>query len=251
MNKNIINIDGFEIGGKDKVIIAGPCAIESKEQIMQTAEKLSKLGVKFLRGGAFKPRTSPYTFQGLGAKGLDYMREAADKYNMLIVSEIMDLNQLKAEFDRIDVIQVGARNMYNYSLLKELGKINKPILLKRAFSATYEEWSLAAEYIISGGNDKVILVERGIRTFERSLRFTLDISAVPYMQKLTGLPVIVDASHAAGISEYVLPLSKAGLAAGADGVMIEVHPNPESALSDGNQAIKLDDIETFVYNLFN
>ncbi len=247
MEKNrVIEIKGHTIGGNEKVIIAGPCAVESKEQIMQSAEQLSRLGVNFLRGGVFKPRTSPHSFQGLGEEGLNYIRQAADAFDMLVVSEIMSIDQLNRFADKIDIIQIGARNMYNYSLLKELGKLAKPVILKRAFSATYEEWALATEYITHGGNQDVILVERGIRTFERSLRFTFDVSAFPYMKKLTKLPIIADPSHAAGERDFVLPLAKAGLAAGADGVIVEVHPEPEQALSDGDQSIVLAEFGEFL-----
>ncbi len=245
MGNKIINIGDVKVGTGEKILIAGPCAVESKEQIFEVAKTLSRSGVKFLRGGVFKPRTSPHSFQGLGEEGLLYLNEAAKMYGMITVSEIMSTEELKKHGNDIDVIQVGARNMYNYSLLRELGKLDKPILLKRGFSATYQEWALAAEYIIKGGNDRVILCERGIRTFERGLRFTLDISAVPYMKKLTGLPVIVDPSHAAG-ERWVIPsLSKAALAVGADGVMVEVHPSPENALSDGKQSLVLNDFDNF------
>ena len=235
--KTQIKVRNVVIGGKDLLIIAGPCAVESKEQIDAAAAATSSMGVKVLRGGAFKLRTSPYSFQGLDEEGLAFLREAADKYNMLAVSEITDTGMIDAMARHCDIIMVGTRNMHNFALIKELGKIDRPILLKRGFAATIEEWLLAAEYVMSEGNPSVILCERGIRTFETAVRYTLDISAVPAAKNLSHLPVIVDPSHAAGKAGLVAPLARAAVAAGADGLMIEVHADPQSALSDGGQSL--------------
>jgi 3-deoxy-7-phosphoheptulonate synthase len=229
--------DGIEIGGKDIVVIAGPCSIESEEQMHKVAEYVSQAGAVMMRGGAFKPRTSPYAFQGLGEEGLRLMREACDMYNLKMVTEVMDVSQIGLVSKYTDVLQVGARNMQNYTLLKELGKNPKPILLKRGLSATIEELLLSAEYILSGGNMNVILCERGIRTFERSTRNTMDISAIPVVHKKSHLPIIADPSHGVGIRDKVIPMARAAVAAGADGVMIEVHPDPDRALSDGGQSL--------------
>ena len=219
-----------------KYFIAGPCAIESKEQINAIAKEVKKSGANILRGGAFKPRTSPYTFQGLGEEALKYLAEAAKENGMKSVSEIVDVRDLPLYKD-IDILQVGSRNMQNFALLKELGKQDKPVILKRGFSNTISEWLFAAEYIISGGNKNVILCERGIRTFEDSTRFTLDISAIPVVKSKSNLEIIVDPCHAAGNWEYVIPLSKAAIAAGCDGLMIEVHNDPDHAMSDGAQSL--------------
>ena len=226
-----------EIGGRDVVVISGPCAVESEGQIRETAASVKKAGVRVLRGGAFKPRTSPYSFQGLGEKGLELLRGAADEQGMLAVSEVMDQNQIKVAERYLDILQVGARNMQNFTFLRELGKSNKPILLKRGMSATLEEWLLSAEYIMAGGNHNVILCERGIRTFERYTRNTMDISAIPIIHKLSHLPIIADPSHGTGLREKVAPMARAAIAAGADGLLIEVHHNPEAALSDGAQSL--------------
>ena len=225
-----------------KYLIAGPCAIESEKQIREIAPKIKAAGAGILRGGAFKPRTSPYTFQGLGKEGLKFLSIAAKENKMLCVSEITDKDQLSL-FDDIDFIQVGSRNMQNFSLLKALGKQQKPVILKRGFANTINEWLFAAEYILSGGNDKLILCERGIRTFEDSTRFTLDISAVPVIKSKSNLDIIVDPCHAAGNWEYVEPLSRAAIAAGADGLMIEVHDDPTHALSDGAQSLTSENFE--------
>ncbi|MBC8185764.1 3-deoxy-7-phosphoheptulonate synthase [candidate division KSB1 bacterium] len=233
----ILQIGDVKIGGDNIVIMAGPCAVESKELLFTTAELLVKNGAQIIRGGAFKPRTSPYSFQGLGEEGLKYLREAGDKYKLAVVSEVMDVSQIKMMLNYVDIFQVGARNMQNFWLLKELGKIRKPILLKRGMSATIEEWLMAAEYIMSGGNYQVILCERGIRTFENYTRNTLDLSAIPVIQKLSHLPVIVDPSHATGRRDKVLPMARASIAAGAHGLMIEIHPKPDQALSDGAQSL--------------
>ena len=235
--KTIINVRGKVIGGEKVVVMAGPCSVESKDHIMRMAEIVSKAGAKFLRGGAYKPRTSPYSFQGLGEEGLIYMREAADMYDLAIVTEIMDPNLIPLMSDYTDIFQVGARNMQNYQLLKELGKSKIPVLLKRGLSATIEEWLMSAEYIMAGGNQNVILCERGIRTFEGYTRNTFDVSAIPVVQGLSHLPIIADPSHATGIRDKVSPVARASVAAGADGMLIEVHDNPEKALSDGAQSL--------------
>lgn len=219
-----------------KYLIAGPCAIESEKQINEIAQMVKASGANILRGGAFKPRTSPYTFQGLGEEGLIYLAEAAKANGMKSVSEILDASQLPL-FKDIDILQVGSRNMQNFTLLKALGKQDKPVILKRGFASTINEWLFAAEYITSGGNKNVILCERGIRTFEDSTRFTLDIAAVPVVKSKSNLDIIIDPCHATGNWEYVIPLSKAAIAAGADGLMIEVHPDPDHAMSDGAQSL--------------
>lgn len=233
----IIDINGVKIGGGNIGMIAGPCTVETYDQMDATAEKLSKVGVKILRGGAFKPRTSPYAFQGLGEEGLKILREVADKYNMLVTSEVMEVNQIPMFLKYVDILQVGARNMQNFNLLKSLGEIRKPVLLKRGLSATIEEWLMSAEYIMAGGNREVILCERGIRTFEHITRNTLDISAIPVVQKISHLPVVVDPSHATGLRDKVAPMSMASIAAGADGLIIEVHNSPETAICDGAQSL--------------
>ena len=233
----IIDVKGVKIGGGNIGMIAGPCTVETYEQMDATAAKLSKAGVKVLRGGAFKPRTSPYAFQGLGEEGLKIMREVADKYGMLVTSEVMEVNQIPMFLEYVDILQVGARNMQNFNLLKSLGEIRKPVLLKRGLSATIEEWLMSAEYIMAGGNREVILCERGIRTFEHITRNTLDISAIPVVQKISHLPVVVDPSHATGLRDKVAPMSMASIAAGADGLIIEVHNSPETAICDGAQSL--------------
>ncbi len=236
--KTRIAFDTFTIGDRDPVIIAGPCSIESEEQIMSVAKTVSEGGAHILRGGAYKPRTSPYAFQGLKLEGLKLLHKASKHYNLVNISEIVSVNDLPHFEDYVDIIQVGARNMQNYELLKALGKSTKPIMLKRGFGNTIEEWLMSAEYIMNEGNENVILCERGIRTFETYTRSTLDISSVLAIKELSHLPVFVDPSHAAGRWELVEGLSKASIAAGADGLMIEVHPNPERALSDGAQSLK-------------
>ncbi|HHW61963.1 MAG TPA: 3-deoxy-7-phosphoheptulonate synthase [Syntrophomonadaceae bacterium] len=231
-------------GGNDVIIgegyctmIAGPCAVESSEAYLELAVMLQHLGVHILRGGLFKPRTSPYSFKGLGQSGLDIMAEARSITGLPVITEVMDVRDLDVLYDTVDILQVGSRNMQNYSLLEELGQLDKPILLKRGLSATIEEWLLAAEYIVSGGNEQVILCERGIRTFEPYTRNTVDIGAVPLIKQLSHLPIIVDPSHATGKWEMVRPIAKAAIAAGADGLMIEVHQDPDRALSDGKQSL--------------
>ncbi len=233
----IIEINGIKIGGGNIGMIAGPCSVESFEQVDATAEKLKEYGVKILRGGAFKPRTSPYSFQGLGEEGLKILRKVADKYNMIVTSEVMEVNQIPLFLKYVDILQVGARNMQNFNLLTSLGEIRKPVLLKRGLSATIEEWLMSAEYIMAGGNREVILCERGIRTFEHMTRNTLDISAIPVVQKISHLPIMVDPSHATGLRDKVAPMSKAAIAAGADGLIIEVHNSPDTALCDGAQSL--------------
>jgi 3-deoxy-7-phosphoheptulonate synthase len=228
---------GVAVGGEQIVMMAGPCSVESAEQIEAIAAVVAAQGVRVLRGGAFKPRTSPYSFQGLGKKGLQLLRAAAEAHDLLVVSEVMDLTQIPLMMDYADILQVGARNMQNYNLLKEVGKISRPVLLKRGISATLEELLLSAEYIMMGGNYQVILCERGIRTFESYTRNTLDISAIPVIKKLSHLPIIVDPSHGTGRRDKVPPMARAAVAAGADGLLIEVHTEPEKALSDGAQSL--------------
>ena len=235
---SIIDVLGNKIGDKKIALIAGPCSVESEEQITEIAKEVKALGASFLRGGAFKPRTSPYSFQGLELEGLELLKKAKAKTGLPIVTEIMSTSMIEKFIEDVDVIQVGARNMQNFDLLKELGKTKKPILLKRGLSATIEELIMSAEYIMAGGNENVILCERGIRTFETYTRNTLDLSAIPAIKKLSHLPVIVDPSHAAGKSWMVDPLSKAAIAVGADGLIIEVHNDPANALCDGQQSIK-------------
>lgn len=235
--RSTIEINGVTLGGKEIILIGGPCAVESSIQMIQSAETVKKAGGKILRGGVFKPRTSPYSFQGLGREGLNYLVQAAREQDLLCVTEVIDAPSLELVVDQIDIIQIGARNMQNFELLKMAGKINKPIILKRGLSATIEEWLLAAEYILSSGNPRVILCERGIRTYEPSTRNTLDLSAVGVAKELSHLPVIVDPSHAAGRRDLIASLSKAAIASGADGLLIEMHPNPAEAVSDGPQSL--------------
>ena len=235
---SVIDVEGVKIGGGNFAVIAGPCSIESEEQITYCAQRVKAAGASLLRGGAFKPRTSPYAFQGLRAEGLKLLLEAKKLTGMPIVTEIMDLSQLPL-FDDVDVIQVGARNMQNFTLLKEVGaRVKKPILLKRGLSATYQEWIMSAEYIMASGNENVILCERGVRTFETYTRNTLDLQAIPVLRKMTHLPVIIDPSHAGGKWWLVEPMAKASVAAGCDGLLIEVHNDPEHALCDGAQSLK-------------
>ncbi len=234
----IVRIGDLTIGGNELQVMAGPCAVESREQMLEVAEIVKASGARILRGGAFKPRTSPYSFAGLEEVGLQYMAEAREKTGLKIVSEVMDPRSVALVAEYCDIVQIGARNMQNFNLLREVGKINKPVLLKRGLSATIEEWIMAAEYVLSGGNEQVILCERGVRTFETFTRNTLDLSAVPIIKNLTHLPIIVDPSHATGKWNLVEPMSRAAIAAGADGLMIEVHPDPLHALSDGPQSLK-------------
>jgi len=243
--KTVVEVGGRKIG-EDFVIIAGPCSVESREQILETAKFLKEVGADMLRGGAFKPRTSPYSFQGLGEEALKWLREAGDETGLPVVTEVLDTRHVDLVAKYADVLQIGARNMQNTPLLREVGKRKMPVLLKRGFSSTIEEWLLAAEYIMLEGNENVILCERGIRTFEPSTRFTLDISAVPVVKELSHLPVIVDPSHAAGKRSLVIPLARAAAAVGADGIMVEVHPNPSEALSDGPQSLTFEDFRRLI-----
>ncbi|MEW6067241.1 MAG: 3-deoxy-7-phosphoheptulonate synthase [Nitrospirota bacterium] len=236
----IINVKGKVIGGKKIQVIAGPCAVENKTMMTTIAEKVKGAGATFIRGGAYKPRTSPYSFQGLGEEGLKYLSYASKKTGLPVVTELMDPRDIEAVAKYADIIQIGARNMQNFRLLLEVGMCKRPVLLKRGLSATIKEWLMATEYIMSKGNQNVILCERGIRTFETATRNTLDLSAVPVLKKLTHLPVVVDPSHGVGKWDLVSPMSKAAVAAGADGLVIEVHTNPEEALSDGEQSLKPD-----------
>ena len=235
---SVVDVNGIKIGGKKIVVMAGPCSVETEEQIISVAKSVKLGGAAMLRGGAFKPRTSPYSFQGLKEKGLELLKIAKQETGLPIVTEIMSADKIERFVEDVDVIQVGARNMQNFELLKELGKTNKPILLKRGLSATIEEWIMSAEYIMAGGNDNVILCERGIRTFETYTRNTLDLSAIPAVKKLSHLPIVIDPSHASGMWWMVEPMAKAAIAAGADGLIIEVHNDPEHALCDGAQSLK-------------
>ena len=245
----IVDIGGVKIGGGHFAIMAGPCSVETPEQVIECAHAVKAAGATILRGGAFKPRTSPYSFQGMGPSGLELL-EAAKKETVLpIVSEVMDPSQLQY-FDNVDMLQIGARNMQNFTLLKEVGKLRKPVLLKRGLSATYEEWLMAAEYIMSEGNEQIVLCERGIRTFETKTRNTLDVTAIPMMHELSHLPIIMDPSHAAGMSRMVRPLSLASTGGGADGLMIEVHNDPAKALCDGPQALRPDQFSNLTKDIF-
>ena len=229
--------NGVELGGPEVIVMAGPCSVESREQLFTTAEAIAKAGARGLRGGAFKPRSSPYSFQGMGEDGLKLMREAGDKFGLLVISEVMEISQIPLMLPYVDLFQVGARNMQNFNLLHELGKVRKPVLLKRGIAATFEELLLSAEYIMSGGNYDVALCERGIRTFETYTRNTMDISAIPIIHKLSHLPMTADPSHGTGRRDKVPPMARASVAAGADALLIEVHCNPDKALSDGAQSL--------------
>ncbi|SRR5581483_10480237 len=241
-----IECKGSVIGGKQLAIMAGPCSIESLEQIMACAKCVKEAGGNILRGGAFKPRTSPYAFQGLGEMGLKYLQEAGEKYGLLTVSEVMDPDQIELVAAYSDILQIGARNMQNFSLLKKLGTVQNPILLKRGLSATYQDLLMSAEYVLAAGNPNVILCERGIRTYETYSRNTLDLAAVPILQELSHLPVIVDPSHGTGIRKMVPPMAKAGIAAGADGLMVEIHPTPDKAFSDADQTLSFEQFKTMM-----
>ena len=242
----LIRVNGVTIGGKKIVIMAGPCSIEGREMLMAIGKSVKSSGAAILRGGAYKPRTSPYSFQGMGKEGLELLKEAKHLLKMPVVTEIMDTKDIDLISDYTDIFQVGARNMQNFSLLKELGSTNKPILLKRGLSATIKELLMSAEYIASKGNDKIILCERGIRTFETETRNTLDLNAIPVIKKLTHLPIIVDPSHGTGRRDIVATMSMAAIAAGADGIIVEVHQQPEKALSDGEQSLKPDEFKQMV-----
>jgi 3-deoxy-7-phosphoheptulonate synthase len=243
--RTVLDVDGRKIGGESFALIAGPCTVESREQTLETARVVRDAGATLLRGGAYKPRTSPYAFQGLGQEGLRLLAEAKAETGLPIVTELMDIGDLDAVLEVADVIQIGARNMQNYPLLSELGRAGRPVLLKRGLAATLDELLMAAEYILKEGNPNVMLCERGIRTFETAYRFTLDLMAVPVLKELSHLPVIVDPSHAAGRRDLVLPLSLAAAAVGADGIIVEVHPNPDEAICDGPQALKAEDFAEY------
>jgi 3-deoxy-7-phosphoheptulonate synthase len=234
----IVKLNGVEIGGNRVIMMAGPCSVENRDQIEQAAEIVARGGAQVIRGGAFKPRSSPYSFQGLGEEGLRMIREAADRHKLLVVSEVMDRTQIPLLATYADILQVGARNMQNFNLLRQLGELRKPVLLKRGISATIEELLLSAEYILAGGNYDVILCERGIRTFENATRNTMDISAIPVVKSLSHLPIVADPSHGTGRRDKVLPMARAAVAAGADGLLVEVHPDPDHALSDGAQSLR-------------
>jgi len=235
--KTVVDARGVKIGGPEVVVMAGPCTIENEHQVFETARRVARSGARVLRGGAYKPRTSPYAFQGMGVDGLKILRAAGEEFNMATVSEVMEISQIEGMLPYVDILQVGARNMQNFNLLSALGQVRKPVLLKRGMSATVQEWLLAAEYIMSGGNYDVILCERGIRTFETYTRNTLDISAIPVIDKLSHLPIIADPSHAVGRRDKVMPLARAIVAAGADGLLIEVHHDPDKAVCDGPQSL--------------
>jgi 3-deoxy-7-phosphoheptulonate synthase len=246
---SVIKIGAVEIGGQAVVTMAGPCSVENEQQIEACAEIVARKGARVIRGGAFKPRSSPYSFQGLGEQGLRILRNAADRCGLLVVSEVMDQVQIPLLLEYSDLLQVGARNMQNFNLLRELGKVRKPILLKRGIAATIEELLLSAEYIMSGGNYEVILCERGIRTFETSTRNTMDISAIPVLKRLTHLPILADPSHGTGKRDYVIPMARAAVAAGADGLLVEVHPDPDHAVSDGAQTLNPDQFGEMMHDV--
>ena len=245
--RTVIDIDGHTVGGEGFALIAGPCTVESREQTLQTARAVRDGGATLLRGGAYKPRTSPYAFQGLGREGLALLAEAREETGLPVVTELMDVADLDAVLEVADVVQIGARNMQNYPLLAEVGRAGRPALLKRGLSSTLDELLMAAEYILKEGNPDVILCERGIRTFENAYRFTLDLMAVPVLKELTHLPVIVDPSHAAGRRDLVTPLSLAAAAVGADGIIVEVHPNPDAAICDGPQQLRVEDFAAYAH----
>ncbi len=245
----IIKIKDVTIGDKQIVLMAGPCSVENESQIFHLSEIVAKSGAKILRGGAFKPRTSPYAFQGLGEEGLRLMRKAADQHGLLVITEVMQIEHIELIYKYTDIFQVGARNMQNFAMIKELGKVDKPVMLKRGIAATIEEWLMSAEYIMANGNSEVILCERGIRTFEKYTRNTFDLSAIPVVHKKSHLPIIADPSHATGYRDQVPPMARAAVAAGADGIMIEIHDNPDAALSDGPQALLPDNYLKLVEEL--
>jgi 3-deoxy-7-phosphoheptulonate synthase len=245
----VVDIAGVPVGGPEVILMAGPCSVESREQVTAAARSVHLAGARVLRGGAYKPRTSPYSFQGLGEEALRWMREVADATGMAVISEIMDPRTLETMLRYVDCLQVGARNMQNFDLLKELGRVRRPVLLKRGMSATIEEWLLSAEYVLAGGNGQVILCERGIRTFESATRNTLDISAIPVVKKRSHLPIVVDPSHGTGRRDKVIPMARAAVAAGADGLLIEVHPDPERALCDGAQSLFPEQFERLMSEL--
>jgi 3-deoxy-7-phosphoheptulonate synthase len=245
----VVDVAGVPVGGPEVIVMAGPCSVESAAQVEAAARSVVAAGARVLRGGAYKPRTSPYSFQGLGEEALRWMREIADSTGMAVISEIMDPRTLETMLRYVDCLQVGARNMQNFDLLKELGRVRRPVLLKRGMSATIEEWLLSAEYVLAGGNGQVILCERGIRTFESATRNTLDISAIPVVKKRSHLPIVVDPSHGTGRRDKVIPMARAAVAAGADGLLIEVHPDPERALCDGAQSLFPEQFERLMSEL--
>jgi 3-deoxy-7-phosphoheptulonate synthase len=245
----VVRVGDVAIGGERVVVMAGPCSVESGEQIERCAEIVAKAGAKVIRGGAFKPRSSPYSFQGMGEEGLELLRAAADRNGLLVVSEVMEIAQIPVLLRYADILQVGARNMQNFNLLRELGKQRKPVLLKRGIAATVEELLLSAEYILAGGNYDVILCERGIRTFETATRNTMDISAIPVVKQLSHLPIVADPSHGTGRRDKVVPMARAAVAAGADGLLVEVHPDPDHALSDGAQSLRPEQFEQMMEQL--
>jgi 3-deoxy-7-phosphoheptulonate synthase len=245
----VVDVAGVLVGGPEVIVMAGPCSVETPEQVATVARAVYAAGARVLRGGAFKPRTSPYSFQGHGEEALKWMREATNDLGMAVISEVMDIRTIEMMLRYVDCLQVGARNMQNFDLLKELGRVRRPILLKRGLSATIEEWLLSAEYILAGGNHQVILCERGIRTFENATRNTLDISAIPVVKKRSHLPILVDPSHGTGRRDKVIPMARAAVAAGGDGLLIEVHNNPEKALSDGAQSLYPEQFETLMGEL--
>jgi 3-deoxy-7-phosphoheptulonate synthase len=245
----VVDLAGVAIGASEVIVMAGPCSVETPEQLNAVADSVRAAGARVLRGGAFKPRTSPYSFQGHGEDALRWMREAGDRLGLAVVSEVMDVRTIEMMLRYVDCLQVGARNMQNFDLLKELGRVRKPVLLKRGLSATIEEWLLSAEYVLSGGNNQVVLCERGIRTFENATRNTLDISAIPVVKKRSHLPIVVDPSHGTGRRDKVIPMARAAVAAGADGLLIEVHNDPERALSDGAQSLYPEQFETLMGEL--
>jgi len=247
--RTIVDVNGVKIGGDDVVVIAGPCSVESREQLLSTAHTVKANGAVMLRGGAFKPRTSPYDFQGLGEEALKLLREAGDETGLRVVTEVMDTEDVALVCKYADMLQIGARNMQNFALLRKVAKTNKPILLKRGSSAAIKEWLLAAEYLLAGGNENVVLCERGIKTFETDLRNTLDLAAVARVKELTHLPVIVDPSHATGRRSLISSTAKAAIAVGADGVIVEVHPQPEKALSDGAQSLTFEGFRAMMKSL--
>lgn len=241
--------NGVVVGGKEVVVMAGPCSVESHEQILTSAKQVSAAGAQFLRGGAFKPRSSPYSFQGMGLEGLKLLRDVADKTGLLVITEVMEISQIELMLPYIDCFQVGARNMQNFNLLRELGHVRTPVLMKRGIAATIEEVLLSAEYILSGGNYNLMLCERGVRTFETYTRNTMDISAIPVLKKLTHLPVLGDPSHGVGIRDLVSPMALASIAAGADGLLMEMHPNPDKAMSDGAQSLYPEQLQKLMAQL--
>lgn len=249
VNKSVVKVGAATFGGQELPVIAGPCAVESREQVQQCAAAVVAAGGKMMRGGTFKPRTSPYAFQGMEKKGLVLLAEVRQKYPLAVVTEVIDEYSLDAARDLVDMVQIGSRNMQNFNLLKLVGKSGKPVILKRGLSSTIEEWLLAAEYIMAEGNDQVVLCERGIRTYETATRNTLDLSAVSLVKQLSHLPVIVDPSHATGLRNLITPMARAAIAAGADGLLVEVHPDPEKALCDGAQSLTLPQYKEMLQDL--